>query len=313
MQKKSIVITGLFLSFISINSLACTSIGFAGKAVQGGGTIVAKNRDSSLTGYERLQLFKPKGKHSYIALTYTRGLNDNYDYITSGTNDAGLSIMANDAATNLLKNEDHIETTTIKKILTRYKTVDQVMAKAKTLFANSKPAIYLISDAHQVANVQVGDKAQFAIKVTDNSYTWNTNAYYSGNLVAQNRLQWPDIKPRSDKIKQLLKQQSYPITANQTLTILGNQDDGQFDGIQRMFTTAKYLIVEQTNQAPHLIVQFTIPTQKFDRYDIVLNKQFFNRPAGVVPTSVYGLLGSQNKARIDQFLAKIKARHDNNK
>lgn len=304
---KVLTLLALGICFTSNLAFGCTSIAFSGKAVQKGGTIIAKNRDAGLNGQQRLELIKPAGKHAYVALVYNVTTHSkSYPYITSGTNDTGLTIVTNDAATNLPPNEDQIETDVITNVLTNYSSVAMVKKDTKKIFGTSKPALYIITDHHQTMNIEVGDNGHYSQHIVSNGYTWNTNLYHLGTLANENKKLKAALKTRTKMVKRMLKNIQQPTDVYHLLSILNNQDHGEFSSIQRMLTVAKYVVITPNNHTPTLMVTMMMPGQSYDRYTVTLDQSFFNnQPAGLLNAKQYGLLSAQNKKRIDKYLARF--------
>ena len=290
-----LLIVGLTLPLFS---KACTSVGFAGDSVLGGGTILAKNRDASFMGYERLEVFHPKGGYRYIALVYGKD-GKTYPYVAAGTNEAGLTVMNNDASSQLPPNENNIETQTTKYILTHYSTVAQVKKNAKTLFGKNKPALYLMSDATTVANFQAGYGHKYGEQVTTNGTVWDTNFFYL-RAVAKDNVSIPhSTKMRTSVLKAWLKTKPEKIQLGDITRLFASHYHGPFNSIDREFSVAQFFVRREKGQRPYLYVKETIPTQKYNVYHINLTSAFFKKtPVGPLNDHKYGLLGSINMQRL---------------
>ena len=283
---------------LPLYSNACTSVGFAGDSVLGAGTIIAKNRDAHLNGYERLEIFHPKGGHRYIALVYG-DTEKEYPYVSAGTNDAGLTVISNDVDSNLPPDENAIQTDTTKYILTHYATVNQVRMHAGKLFGANNPSLYLVSDATTIANFQAGYEHKYGVYVTTNDTVWNTNFYHLKSVSKYNVSIPHSTKKRTEVLKAWLKTKPEKIQMGDITRLFASHYNGPFYSIDRVLSIAQYIVRIPRGQAPYLYVKETNPTQKFNVYNINLNADFFKQtPVGPLDDRKYGLLGSINMQRL---------------
>lgn len=308
MKKILLILTSLLL-FINTHSWACTSVGFAGDSVKGGGTILAKNRDAPINAYERLAIFKPKNKYAYVALTY--GSDDQestYPYIAGGTNEKGLTVLVNDPASHYPKhgNVDEIETRTVRNLLENYATIKDIKAHAQDIFGEDDPALYVISDHNQVANFEAGYDHKYGEVIKNNGYVWNTNYYHIGNVNNQNLVITKDVKLRSETLNDWFKTMPKQVQLGDITRLLSSHYHGEFDSIDREVTVAQYFTVTPKEGAPKLYIKLTIPTQNYNIYNFTANQAFFNdNPAGPLDNKKYGLLGSINEKKVNQFIKSI--------
>ncbi|MED7818641.1 MULTISPECIES: hypothetical protein [unclassified Francisella] len=299
MKNKFKILFASVISLAYISSFACTSMGFAGNIVKGGGTLIFKNRDAEIIGKERLEIFKFKQGNSFLALTYnTDNTAKGYPYIAGGTNSKGLTVLVNDPASHMpaAKNVDQIETTTVENLLKNYSTVAQVEKNKAKIFSQNNPALYTISDHQQVANFEEGYKGEYGSKVTNNGYVWNTNYYHLNNVNNQNQDSSTDIVDRTNILKKWIANMPKKVQLGDLTRLSASHYNGEFNSINRQFTVAKYFAVSPPNSKDtYLYIRLTIPTQKFNSYHLTINDKFFDdNPAGPLDNNKYGLLGSIN-------------------
>ncbi len=297
------------LSLTAVDSSACTSIGFAGDYLRDGGTIVAKNRDAPIQGYQRLAMFRPDGKHPYIALTYgSKADVATYPYIAGGTNARGLTVLVNDPASHYPKgrSENAIETAAVKTILENYASVAEVQKDAKKLFGQNNPALYIVGDATQVANFEAGYDDKYSARLKSNGYVWALNEYHLPLTEADNRNITQDVKSRYETLTAWLAAHTADVRLGDALRLLASSYHDEFNSINREVTVAQYAVETPKGQPPLLHAKLTIPTQPYNQYRIQLTPEFFAKtPAGAIDDSVYGLLGSINLKKFEQFIESI--------
>ena len=304
MKKKLLII---IISFLLLNiANACTSIGFSGNYVADGGTIVAKNRDATINGFENLEIFKPKGKIPYLALTY--GLKYNKSYISAGTNEKGLTVLVNAPGSHLPSRSINLpkdETNVVQKILSNYSTVAQVKDHAKQLFGNSIPALYIISDHHEVANFESGYNNKYGENIVYSGYVWNTNYFHLPPVYTQNLIITKGVAKRNLVIHDWF---NYDLPAKVGLgdltRFMASRFNGAYYSINRAVTVAKYFVVtpDLSYEPSHVLIKFTNPKQNYNNYDLKLDEDFFKlNPAGPINNKKYGLLGSINEKLNTKF------------
>ncbi|WP_150468580.1 carcinine hydrolase/isopenicillin-N N-acyltransferase family protein [Francisella sp. SYW-9] len=265
----------VLVGFLSHSAYACTAIAASGKMVEGGGTLLAKNRDASPFEYEQLKVVKPKQGYSYIALVYGKTKN-NMPYISSGINQYGLAITMNDESSrpNKDKNIGNDVANTIKTILMKYKTIKDVQEHAQSLFGNSELANYTLSDSTQVASFQVGAHDMYAEKVTSNGVVWNTN-YYNLKLLKKQNIKIPFTTAGRNKTLQLwLKRTHTPYKMGDLYQLLGSYYNGPYSSISRDVTIAKFMVINHKGII-NVYVNFTNSTQRYIAYRFDITPKFF--------------------------------------
>ncbi|PJE79625.1 hypothetical protein CI610_01404 [invertebrate metagenome] len=284
----------------SVGVNACTSVGFSGTSAEGGGTLIAKNRDAPFTGYQRLSVFHPKGKYAYVALMYGNDEHTKvYPYISAGTNEAGLTVVVNDASSNLPDDPNAVETRIMRKILMQYDSVAAVQKDAAKLFGQNDPALYLLSDGKQVANFQAGYDNRYAGRVTAHGTVWNTNYYHLKSVLVDNKMIPDSTKARTAVLKEWLKIKPESVSVGDITRLLASHYNGPLKSISRQYTVAKYMVRHEPDRAPVLMVKETIPTQPYNAYSITLDEKFFQstHEGPLDNDGRFGLLGSLNRTK----------------
>ncbi|MFZ9036284.1 MAG: carcinine hydrolase/isopenicillin-N N-acyltransferase family protein, partial [Francisellaceae bacterium] len=240
--KTVFIITCSVLSATILSSTyACSSVAFSGSYVDGGGTIFGHNRDSTFNAFENLVMIKPEKGYPYLALKYGKG-PDNLEYISCGTNQYGLSICANDPATNYPKhrNEDLIETKIIHTVLTQYKSIDELNKNAQKIFGVDNPGLFVLSDSKKVAEYQAGYDDKYGYRIETNGYLWDTNSFTYPAVDMQNKIVLTDVEDRDRNIKYFLNNLPLKVTFSTIYNFLGERNYGLFHSINREITLARY-------------------------------------------------------------------------
>jgi len=287
---------------------ACTTWGAIGEAVQGGGLLIAKNRDNPPTGLEILKFHQSLKNDlvSYLTLSYKNNTNNksNYRFISAGVNQYGLVVVNNAAASTLEKNLNHREvgeTILIKKILSHFSNVSQVLLCRSQLFNNTEVNHLLIGDSTGLIQVEIGPHGLYAIKHANKSqpYLFHTNTYESKNLVQFNTVDYKDSQIRYARIKTLLKKTKPPFTLNDFWRISYDRNAGENSSLFRDYTEATWIVKETTNASPILYVHFTNPNQHYATYQLKLNKAFWQSGNKKIRPVIYKEKYNQSNQTID--------------
>jgi len=302
------LVGSVFLAVPTI-TLACTTIGFAGSYLLDGGTFVAKNRDAPIQGYQRLALRKPVGKHAYIVLAYGNDQSAaTFPYVAGGTNEQGLTVLVNDPASHYPsgRNENAIETATVTRVLENYATVDAVRQDARELFGDNNPALFIVADAKKVANFEAGYDGKFSVKIESNGSVWALNQYHLPLTEADNKVITQDVKSRYQTLSTWLDAHQHRVVPGDAYRLLASHYHDEFNSISRSVTVAQYAVLTRAGETAQLRAKFTVPTQAYNEYNIPLTAEFFrNTPVGPLSDKTFGLLGSINMKKFDQFIKSI--------
>ena len=321
----------LLLSSVMLagSALACTAVAVTGKNYLSAGsydaTMLVRNRDAVADHYERLVLYKPQGKYSYLALAFTSKLSNSsinfnnlsdYQYITSGTNDKLLTIVANDASTNSGSTEgltgaqrNEIETAVVKNVLENYSSIPQLIPNLDKVFKNSGIALYTLADARNVLSIQVYPDGTYSYQTraadSDSAYVWNTNKYtlnsakdslyntITGLSSTENR-----TKIMNSWFNTLATQNgAFPLSPNTLNNKLNEENIYSYnDGLKRDKRVAKYTVLIINGSGPYdikkLLLEMTLATQNYDRYDINLNTFFSQNTQEGFVSAKYSLCGA---------------------
>ncbi len=222
---------------------ACTLWAAAGNVVQGGGTVIIKNRDWTPGESQRLEVFRPAGGHAYAALMATRevvkstGRQEEIDRPVAGINEKGLTVIS--AAASSLPRRDRQaaggNTKLMAQILNLCASVDDAMALDRSRFRG--PLFLMLADKNKIAVVEIGLEGMVAWRTQTNGVLYHTNHYLEPALQRFNRSIGESSTARYARIADLLQNSPTPYTFSSLLAFTRDQDAGPDDSILRTGST----------------------------------------------------------------------------
>ena len=257
---------------------ACTLFGAAGSSVQGGGTIIAKNRDRSPLA-NGLKVFVPQDGYRYLGLV---ALNSAADLAVAGINEKGLVVV--DASPSSLppQEKDYRGILLTTDLLTRCASVDEVLAQKERLRA-SYPVFEMVADRHQVAAIEVAPEGQISIQVSSQGTLCHTNHYLSSQLLWANQIAHKSSKVRFHRIKQLLDRQGGPFTFADFLVFSQDRHAGPDNSINRLGSTSRKtrtlatFVVQLSDDAPHVFIRMSNPGEPDNLVNFRLEPALWDR------------------------------------
>ena len=201
---------GVFLWLLSSQpSEACTLWGAVGASVQGGGALIAKNRDWAPDHFQELALLRPAQGFQSLVLMAVGGEEPG---VKAGVNEKGLVVVSATANQVPRAERDKAEQKKglIHHLLSTCASVDEVL---KNIDLFRRPAFYLIADRKEVAVIEVAPAIHRSVTRRDSGTLSHTNHYCA--IDSQNIKQKPSASSRTRlaRIDELLKThpQSYAI------------------------------------------------------------------------------------------------------
>jgi hypothetical protein len=250
----------LLLSLGANPTPACTLFAAAGSRVEGGGTIIVKNRDRT-PRQSALKVFAPADGYRHLALV---AVDNPKEPAVAGVNEKGLTVV--DALpSNLPPQEENRGAIALTQaLLTRCASVDEVLAQ-KDLLAASYPVFQMVADGHKIAIIEIAPQGRVAIKVRDQGILCHTNHYLDPRLQEANR------KPKSSRIRycridRLLSRQHEPYSLEDFLAFSQDRHDGPDNSIYRIGSTpdkirtlATWIVAHPAAGAPRVFVRIANP------------------------------------------------------
>lgn len=217
----------VFILLFCHYSIACTLWGCVGSSVDGGGLLIAKNRDWDKSSRTSLKLIVPKKGYKYLAM-YAIGKEAG---VKGGINDKGLVVFS--ASVSSLKKEDR--NTEIKgklrEILSECKSVDEFIKKKKH-FLSERAEFLLIGDSKDLISVEVTPDFQIHIEQQKNGFLSHTNHYLNEKFLNYNQIVSKSSNTRYDRICELLKIKT-PVSLQDMITYSEDRNSGFDNSIWR--------------------------------------------------------------------------------
>jgi hypothetical protein len=176
---------------------ACTGFAAAGNKVVGGGALLAKNRDESPQNDSVCSVVPGGGLFRYMALKDENGA------VKAGTNEYGLSVVSLSAPTVGSGKGPVISPDKVRvNLLSKFKTLKDVLVNKDSLFTNVAPDFLLISDRKMVACVEIAPNSTFSIETKtgqedpttgeeDDGVIYHTNHYLNPPFLHFNLIPGP--------------------------------------------------------------------------------------------------------------------------
>jgi len=239
---------------------ACTLFAAAGSRVEGGGTIIVKNRDRT-PRQSALKVFAPADGYRHLALV---AVDNPQEPAVAGVNEKGLTVV--DALpSNLPPQEENRGAVALTQaLLTRCASVDEVLAQ-KGLLAASYPVFQMVADGRKMAIIEIAPGGRVAVKVSDQGTLCHTNHYLDP------RLQEAYRQPNSSRIRycrigRLLSHQQAPYSLEDFQAFSQDRHDGPDNSICRTGSTpgeirtlATLIVAHPAAGAPRVFVRIANP------------------------------------------------------
>jgi hypothetical protein len=241
--------------------------------VEGGGTIIVKNRDRT-PRRSALKFFAPPGGFKYLALVDADTPNGS---AVAGVNEKGLAVV--DALPGNLpaqaENPGAVNLT--GALLRRCASVDDVLA-CQDLFRASYPVIEMVADGRRMAVIEIGPRGRVAITVRDQGVLCHTNHYLDPRLRDANGKPNSSSCMRYGRIGRLLSRQTCPFALEDFLAFSQDRHDGPDDSICRRGSTptetrtlATWIVAHPAAGVTRVFVKITNPGEPQKIVNLRLN------------------------------------------
>lgn len=236
-MKKGITV---FLSFaivflFSVQVNACTLFAATGDEwVQGGGSLIAKNRDEK-PSKQYVKVVSPDNGYRYFGLF----VDSNNGELRGGINEKGLVVICSSASTLAadVKTEDQKNRfrsdygVTDEYIISKCATVKDALALDKSIWAGAQNI--MLADKDEIACVEIGPDGSIAVKETMNGTLNHTNHYVYEDMVWANVKPYPESVTRYERSGQLLAETSHPFIMEDFIAFCNDKNAGVHDSIYR--------------------------------------------------------------------------------
>lgn len=259
---------------------ACTLWTAVGSRVQGGGVLIAKNRDMPPDHRQELRLVKSPGGFRYLGLC---AMNSDEPGVKAGVNEKGLVIV--DAAASCIPKWKRDRLPEVKqlneKLLAACADVDAVFRR-QLMFCS--PAYYLLADHAKAVILEVALDGKRSIKTITQGTLTHTNHYLDEDFQDSNQKVNRGSQVRLERIQYLLAGRPRPLTLTDFIACSGDRHDGPDRSIWRSGSTPKkirtlasWIVHLPRNGAPTLYVKLANPGEPPTTHQVQLDDSFWGK------------------------------------
>ncbi len=269
----SIILAWLAAAPLAGPGRACTLFAAAGSRVEGGGTLLVKNRDRT-PRKSALKFVAPAGGYKFLGLV---DADDSHSAAVAGVNEKGLTVV--DALPGNFPDHPHYpgSVALTQALLSRCASVPEVLA-CRDLFRASYPVIEMAADGRQIAMIEIGPQGRVAVKVKDQGLLYHTNHFLDPRLEAADPHPSASSRRRYHRLGQLLSRQACPFVLEDLLAFSQDRHDGPDNSICRRGsspeeprTLATWIVAHPAKGVPRLWVKITNPGEGEKIADLRLN------------------------------------------
>jgi hypothetical protein len=254
--------------------------------VEGGGTLLVKNRDWQPNQQHELRLINPTSGHPYVGLFATGGESSG---LKAGINEQGLVVVT--ATAGAIPEKERSAMKGAKGVTTRLLSgCDSVEAALKKTDLFLGPQYIMMADRKQVAYVEIGPEGKFAVNSTNKGFLRHTNHYLEEGMLPFNKTIGESSRTRGNRIAQLLSETPHPFNLKQCIAFSHDQTAGPDNSILRTGskptvsrTVAIWIVALPPTGSPRLYLKIMDPGQ----------------PERVIEADLDDVFAGRNKAILD--------------
>lgn len=236
--------------------------------MEGGGTIIVKNRDRS-PRQSALKFFAPTEGFKYLALVAADLPQDPaVAGVVAGVNEKGLAVVDALPGNPCAQEEYPGAIALTQALLSRCASVDEVLA-CQDLFRASYPVFEMVADGRRIAVIEIAPQGRVAVKVRDQGVLCHTNHYLDPRLLDANREASSSSHIRYCRIGRLLSRQACPFALEDFLAFSQDRHDGPDNSICRSGSTptetrtlATWIVAHPAAGVPRVFVRITNPGER---------------------------------------------------
>lgn len=263
MKKRFICLVLAFALFMSLPVQACTLWAANGSLVEGGGSIIVKNRDWTPDQYQYLKTVYPENGYSYLGL-YAEGSPAGFK---AGINEQGLVVVSATAGSiPAAERKAMPNKASLTKLLRECASVDEALSQTE-LFVG--PKILMLADKNKVATVEIGTDGLFSVRSEANGVIFHTNHYVFDDMLSFNYRPGASSQKRYDRIGELLAVADKPYSFDSFVSFSNDQNAGPDNSIFRLGSTpgktrtmAVWAVKIPANGSPELYVRLLNPGEE---------------------------------------------------
>lgn len=225
--KKIAALAFASLAAIPLSASACTLFAANGNVVDGGGTLVGKNRDAA-PDIQFIQ-FNNDNQNAYFGLAC--GDPNGKNTMTAGVNDKGLVIiLAKTSSMDQKVRATMGPRTSIRQALGQCSTVAEVLAH-KEFFHG--PDYVILADATEIARVEVGDNHRLKVERVKDGTLAHTNHFLHDEFMHLDVKEGTGSRVRMERIEYLLESTPKPLTADSFKAFCADTNDDPDNSLWR--------------------------------------------------------------------------------
>lgn len=254
-------ITVLVIAFSVVPVQACTLWAASGNVVEGGGSLIVKNRDWLPDQSQNVKLISPADGYRYLGLFTMNGAHKG---LKAGLNEKGLVVVSATAGSIPRKEREGMAYThaLTAKLLKECSSVEEAISKTDLFMG---PQILMVADKQKVATIEIGPEGNFSVMVKDNGTIFHTNHYIDKSMLAFNQISSVSSQKRYNRIEELLKgSQTYDLDT--FIAFSKDQNDGPDNSIfrtgstpHRTRTMAVWAVAIPQDDSPEIYVRILNP------------------------------------------------------
>jgi len=273
------------MTFSVISAEACTLWAANGNAVEGGGSLIVKNRDWLPDHRQDVKLISPSDGYRYIGLLTIDGVHQG---VKAGINEKGLVVVSATAGSIPTKERKVMAYThaLTSRLLKECSSVEEAIAKTNLFLG---PQILMIADKQKVATIEIGPEGNYSVMVKENGTIFHTNHYIAESMLEFNRISGPSSQKRYSRIGELLNTASQTYDLDTFIAFSNDQNDGPDNSIfrtgstpQKTRTMAVWAVAIPQNKFPELYIKILNPNEseqvlKINSEEIFSGKVLLNK------------------------------------
>jgi len=254
----------LVTTFSTISAQACTIWAATGDAVEGGGSLIVKNRDWLPDHRQDVKLISPADGYRYLGLFTMDGVHKG---LKAGINEKGLVIVSAAAGSIPVKERKEMPYThgLSVRLLKECSSVEDAISRTDLFMG---PKTLMIADKQKVATIEIGPEGNYSVMVKENGTIFHTNHYIDESMLEFNRISGPSSQKRYSRIGELLNNHSQTYDFDTFIDFSKDQNDGPDNSIFRTGSTphktrtmAVWAVAIPQNKSPELYIEILNPNE----------------------------------------------------
>lgn len=214
---------------------ACTLWAATGELVEGGGSLIVKNRDWLPDHDQVIKFVAPDKGNRYIGLF---AVNGDSPGLKAAVNEKALVVISATAGSIPAAVRKAMPRTKglLTKLITECGSVDEVLERNE-LFRG--PQYIMVADRTKAALIEVGPDGKYSVTVKDSGVLYHTNHYLAEGMAQYNAAIGISSAARYERIQALLNDAPKPLMFPLFLEFSNDRHDGPDNSIFRTGSSPK--------------------------------------------------------------------------